>query len=457
MILLLAAFGGAPPQATAAAPLHFGRFGDIAVYRPTGTPVATAVFFSGDGGWNEGVVDMASSMASAGTLIFGVDTPKYLKAVDAEGDRCSYLAADAEALSQYGQKALNLTNYSPPLLIGYSSGASLAYATLAQAPDNTFRGALSIGFDPHLPTRTALCELNGLTSAPDNQGTHQRVNAAPHLPAPWIVLQGDVDQVWSADSAAAFVRLVAGAELVRLPKVGHGFSVQTNWMPQFKDALQKLAPRSPADAATPADLGDLPVVEVATPSPTTDYFAIILSGDGGWASLDKQMGDELAKAGVPVVGFNSLQYFWHKRTPDQASADLERLIRHYQVALHREKVVLIGYSRGADVLPLMVSRLPGAMLNQIGLIAFLGLAHETNLEFRLGDWLAAQHEASYKLLPELEKLEGRPMLCIYGSKEGDTLCPDAPAGLMEVVKLDGGHHFDGNFRGLARLVTDHVR
>jgi type IV secretory pathway VirJ component len=456
MILLLATLAGAPTQAAAVAPLHFGRFGDIAVYRPAGTPVATAVFFSGDGGWNQGVIDMASSMAHAGTLVFGVDTPRYLKAVDAAGDRCSYLAADAEALSQYGQKELQLTAYSPPLLIGYSSGAGLAYAALAQAPDNTFQGALSIGFDPELPTHTALCERNGLTSTVAARSGHQLLHPVSRLPAQWIVLQGEADQVWPADSAAAFVTAVAGAELVRLPRVGHGFSVQTNWMPQLKDALQKLAPR-PVVAAAPADLGDLPVVDVPTPNPTADYFAIILSGDGGWASIDKQIGDEMAQAGVPVVGFNSLQYFWHQRSPDEIAADLERIIRHYQSALHRDKVVLIGYSRGADVLPLMASRLPGAMLDQVRLMAFLGIEHETNLEFRLGDWLAAQHQASYKLLPELQKLAGRPMLCLYGAKEGDTLCPDAPAGLMDVVKLEGGHHFDGDYRALARLIMEKVK
>jgi len=70
-----------------------------------------------------------------------------------------------------------------------------------------------------------------------------------------------------------------------------------------------------------------------------------------------------------------------------------------------------------------------------------------------GSW----RDAPYPLLPEVQKLAGHPMLCVYGAKEGDTLCPDLPAGLADVRELGGGHHFDGDYRGLARLVLDYVK
>lgn len=457
LLLTAALTAGGKPSAVEPA-MRFGRFGEISVYRPSGTPAAVAVFFSGDGGWNLGVVDMARAAAADGTLVLGVDTPRYLKAVDASGDRCSYFAADAEALSQFAQKQLGLPRYQPPLLIGYSSGAGLAYAALAQAPDNTFSGAVSVAFDPLIPTQTSVCERNGLTSLPGPKGRGRVLGAVPQLPARWIVLQGEEDIVSPIDSVAPFVKAVAASEFVRLPRVGHGFSTQSNWLPQFKDAVGALTPKPAMESApASADLGELPVVDLPLPAHPADYFAVVLSGDGGWASIDKQIGEELVRTGVPTVGFNSLQYFWRKRTPEEISADLERVIHHYQGVFHLDQVIVVGYSRGADVLPIMASRLPHSMLGQIRLLAFLGLEHETNLEFRLGDWLGAQHDASYKLLPELEKLRGQPMLCVFGSREGDTLCPDLPAGLADVARLEGGHHFDGDFRGLARLILDHVK
>jgi type IV secretory pathway VirJ component len=448
----------APPAVADDTRLHFGRFGDVAVYRPVGTPSRTALFYSGDGGWNAGVVSMARALAESGTLVLGVDTPRYFKAVDASGDRCTYLAADAEGLSQYAQKQLGLEHYQLPLLVGYSSGAGAVYATLAQAPENTFQGAVSLGFDPTLPTRTALCDRNGLATSLTPKGRARVVRPVGHLPGRWIVLHGALDQVWPAESVAAFTRSVAGSELVALPKVGHGFSAEEDWMPQLKQAVAGLTPPSASPPPVGAtEVADLPLTELPLPEGTTDYFAIILSGDGGWASIDKQIGDELVKSGVPVVGFNSLQYFWSRKTPEQAAGDLDRLIRHFQDAWHKPGVVLVGYSRGADVLPLMASRLPPGTLNAIRLIAFLGLEHTTDLEFRLGDLLSGRGGTRYQLLPEVEKLAGRPMLCLYGSREGDTLCPDLPGGLADVVELGGGHHFDGDFHKLARLVLEHVK
>jgi type IV secretory pathway VirJ component len=437
--------------------LSFGRFGPIAVYRPAGEPTSVALFFSGDGHWNNGVSEIARAVAANGTLVLGLDTPRYLKTLDASGERCAYFAADAEAVSKFAQKDLGLARYQTPILLGYSSGAGLAYAILAQAPPNTFQGAVSIGFDPLLPTRTAACERNGLTSAAGPNGRGRVMAPVATLPGPWIVLHGTSDVVSPLDSVTAFVHAVGGAELVPLQGVGHGFSKHTAWMPQLKEAVQRLEPRPTVDAPSATDLGDLPVVDLPRPAETAGYFAIVLSGDGGWASIDRQIGEELVRAGVPTVGFNSLQYFWKKRSPDEISADLERIIRHYQTEFSLQRVVLVGYSRGADVLPLMASRLPSSVLNQVRLIALLGLEHETNLEFRLGNWLAAQHDAAFTLRPELEKLAGHPMLCVYGDREHDTLCPDLPPTIADVVRLAGGHHFDGDYRGLARLILDHVK
>lgn len=447
------------PQVPEADPtVHFRHFGTVHIYRPTAAPTSVALFYSGDGGWNEGVVEMARTAATAGTLVLGIDTPHYLKAIDARGDHCSYFAADAEALSQFAQKSLGLVHYQPPALVGYSSGAGLAYAAVAQAPDNTFIGALSLAFDPLLPTRVEPCDRNGLTTTLGPNGHGRRLRPVARMPAPWIILHGQDDVESPLDSVAAFAGAIPGTELLRLAHVGHGFSKPAAWMPEFRAALTRLAaPTADGAPGTPPALGELPVVELPVPATPADYFAIVLSGDGGWASIDKQIGEELVKSGVPTVGLNSLQYFWQRRSPDEVSADLLRLIRHYQSAFHRERVILVGYSLGANVLPLMASRLPATVLDQIQLIAFLGLEHQTDLEFRMGDWLASQRNSTYKLLPEVEKLRGRPMLCVYGSKEGDTLCPDLPAGLAEVTRLEGGHHFDGNFRGLARLIMDHVK
>jgi dipeptidyl aminopeptidase/acylaminoacyl peptidase len=65
-------------------------------------------------------------------------------------------------------------------------------------------------------------------------------NTVPRVPAPWIVLQGEVDQVCNPPATVAFVDKVKNGKVVSLPKVGHGFGVPRNWMPQYRAGLIEL-------------------------------------------------------------------------------------------------------------------------------------------------------------------------------------------------------------------------
>ena len=49
------------------------------------------------------------------------------------------------------------------------------------------------------------------------------------------------------------------------------------------------------------------------------------------------------------------------------------------------------------------------------------------------------------------------MLCIYGEEENDSLCPKLDPHKFTVVKLKGGHHFDGNYDSLARTILASAR
>src|SRR5438105_10057726 len=98
----------------------------------------------------------------------------------------------------------------------------------------------------------------------------------------------------------------------------------------------------------------LPLIEVPATRGASDTLVVFVSGDGGWAKIDKEISAILAATGMPVVGLNALQYFWTKKTPDIAAADLRSLIETYLTAWHKSRVLLVGYSRGADVLPAMV-------------------------------------------------------------------------------------------------------
>jgi type IV secretory pathway VirJ component len=115
-----------------------------------------------------------------------------------------------------------------------------------------------------------------------------------------------------------------------------------------------------------------PVVEVPALQ-QTGRFAILLTGDGGWRPVDRGIAATLTKNGVPVVGFLVSSYYRTARTPEESACTLAELIRKYRELWHKQDVILIGFSRGADVLPFMVNRLPADVRSSVQLVALLGL------------------------------------------------------------------------------------
>ncbi len=439
--------------------LSFGRFGPVTLYQDSPQPGRVVLFISGDGGWNLGVVDMARSIAGEDALVVGIDIIHYLKQLEKSTEDCSYPAADFESLSKFIQKEKKFSDYQTPILIGYSSGATLVYALLVQAPPNTFAGGISLGFCPDLPLKKPFCRGGGLEGAPGPKGKGYNFLPAKNLPVPWIAFQGTVDQVCSAESTAAYVRQVKNGEIVMLEKVGHGFSVQKNWLPQFRDAFRRITARTqPVLSPVTAEIGDLPLIEARPERWQSDCFAVIVTGDGGWASIDRSLGNALAGRGVGVVGLNSLRYFWKARTPESSARDLERIVRHYLAAWKKEKAILIGYSLGADVLPFMANRLPADIQGRISLIALIGPSRRTEFEFHLSEWLGkSPGKNSLPVLPEVEKLRGKKILCFCGSKESDSLCLILDSSLAKTICMPGGHHLGGDYESLAKSIIDEAR
>jgi type IV secretory pathway VirJ component len=464
-----------PPAATAPAKapetLTYGRFGEVAIYRSTPHPKNVVLFLSGDGGWNLGVVDMARILSSMDSLVAGVNVPQYVKKLNASKERCVYPASELELLSKFIQKTFGFPTYVPPVLVGYSSGATLAYAVLAQAPPNTFRGAISLGFCPDLDLQHPFCAGHGIASVPGPKGKGLIFKPTSTLEAPWIAFQGTIDQVCNKDDVVRYVSQVKNGETVLLPDVGHGFSKTYKWEPQLRKAYQQILDKTPVRSSVAANPGtpppggpggsrrvgpavnDLPLVEVpAKAGAASALMAVVISGDGGWAGLDKEVAGALSTKGIPVVGVNSLQYFWSARTPAGIAKDLERILRHYMAAWNRQEVLLIGYSLGADVLPFAASRLPADVLGRVKVIALLGPSTKAAFEFHVTDWLGGGSDGQ-PVLPEVKKLGGRPpILCLHGSKESDSLCPSLTAAQGRSVELPGAHHFGGDYEAVANLI-----
>ncbi len=203
--------------------------------------------------------------------------------------------------------------------------------------------------------------------------------------------------------------------------------------------------------AQQSDVKDLPLIEARAKTPSRT-IAVFLSGDGGWASIDKAISSALRKHGVSVVGINSLKYFWRTRTPEGGAADLARVMRHYRAAWNADTVIVIGFSRGASVMPFLVNRLPDDERSHVGLMALVGAEHTAGFKYHLLDIFGAgSSKGEPPALPEIQKLAGVRVICFYGEKEDDTLCPELKEPHV-VVRLGGGHHFDGNYGAIGERI-----
>jgi type IV secretory pathway VirJ component len=173
---------------------------------------------------------------------------------------------------------------------------------------------------------------------------------------------------------------------------------------------------------------------------------VLLTGDGGWAAADKSLAAAFVRRNVAVVGLSSPIYLQRERTPDEAARDLARILRHFLDAWHRERAIVVGYSRGADIGPFMLSRLPADLRNRVALTVLLGPGEWASFRFRLLD-LVRDHDGNnrFPVTGEVAKLRGAPVLCVYGSKDRGAICPALDqAGLARAVARAGGHRVDGN-------------
>ncbi len=211
-------------------------------------------------------------------------------------------------------------------------------------------------------------------------------------------------------------------------------------------------------AASP-DVRDLPLVELPASAAANGTLAIFLTGDGGWASLDRGISRELAAHGIGVVGFNSRAYLSNGKSPDRAALDVARVARAYMARWHGTRLVLVGYSRGADMLPFVVTRLPAELRARTAVVAMLGLATSSNFHFHLLDMVRDTRRADdLPTAPELARMrpalpDGARLLCVYGEDEKDSGCRGAaPAAGITAVARAGGHHFDGDDRAIGDLI-----
>lgn len=441
--------------AQAVAPLAFGPFGELIVRGRQTDPAMVAIVLSDASGWGETEEELARVADEAGALVAGVDVKRYLANVTRENYEPN-VSFELESMSKYVQKSLGLPRLTAPLLIGHGAGAGIVYASLAQAPAGTFPAGLSLSFRPELKLTQPFGIGRGLSWKRTDGGI--RYETFTKAPIPWTVIQAQNDPAFPETALRGFIRGMDGVRSEILTGAA-GYGDTAAWRDLVRGALKPHAQSSPArDSESRDGVDDLPLVEVPAKGQATDTLAVFVTGDGGWAGIDRDIAAILADGGIGVVGLDSMKYFWTRRTPEGAGADLARIMRHYLAAWGGKRVVLIGFSLGADALPPMVNALPPDLRGTVRQVTLLAPSRYVELEFHVSDWLHDDETSQdIALLPEVRRLAPTPLLCVRGEEEDASLCLDLDTDEATVSTLPGSHHFNGDYARVAALILENLR
>ena len=208
-----------------------------------------------------------------------------------------------------------------------------------------------------------------------------------------------------------------------------------------------------SDWAVARQIVDQPIVITKAKQVNSDKMVFIISGDGGVNSFIQQLADSYAAQGMPVVTLNSFKYFWKKKMPQETANDIAPLLTKYSNEWQKKKIILCGYSFGADVAPFIYRRLPQELKNKISLVQLLSPASFTDFEIHLSDMLGSKDASrSMSIQSELKTLDV-PVFCYYGNLEKEKPLTSLKKSNVEFFVLEGDHHYKNSFD----IISKHAR
>lgn len=117
--------------------------------------------------------------------------------------------------------------------------------------------------------------------------------------------------------------------------------------------------------------------------------------------------------------------------------------------------MLIGYSFGADTIPFAYPLLPKALRDRTRVIGLLAPGPSTSFQITIGGWLGI-NDTGYNVTPAVATLPTDRVVCVYGAEDEDSACADRSVSKATIVKTSGGHHFDGDYIGIAKRFLERV-
>ena len=418
----------APNGDAARARIDSHGFRDVRVFAPLNGEVSGVVILLKPASFGDESYAMSQRFSDEGFLVIDLDPVRF--SLPTADRQCKEFSDCLVALSAKVQKMKSLHENFLPSVVSLGQSGEFAELSWREAPQSAFNAVVSIDYCPRAK------------SAPKLMGDHH---------TKWTILESPARDSKCESLSSGLIALmdIERETIANVPMFRPGRMIRS--------VKQHLTKANEGDARRPAAISrgsvdDLQVDDLQTvlvepdKSGHYDTFVILYSGDGGWAEFTDELAAEFSQKKIPVVGINSMRYFWKAKLPERGAADLARLIRFYKEKWGAKTVHLVGFSFGAGTLPFFVRRLPPDLKSSIGRVALLAPYRKAGFEFFLSDWLF-DDDRGLEVLPEVRAMGvSSKLFCIYPAREKKvSLCTqtDARAKDLVAVELPGGHHFDG--------------
>lgn len=426
-----------------------GTIPDPSILTPTGKAKSIVFLLSDKDGWTDKMKTEAERLRGNGSIVVGIDTPKYLKSLQddykasTDEDNCIYTVSDIEDLSHQIQRQSGGNDYMPPLVAGIGEGGTLALAILAQTPNATIGETLAVDPGDVIPLPEQFC-------TPAN-----KVNKDGGIV--YGLTDGDLPDPAVVHFSTAADPL-GRAHVAELLKDHPDINVSDTQKDPYQSLSLGVDDMIAANVKEAEPLG-MPLTLLEVDKPKFDTLAIIYSGDGGWRDIDSEIASNFQEEGLPVVGIDSLRYFWSERKPQETADDLTRIINTFTKRWKVKHVMLVGFSFGADITPPVYNLLSDSVKAKINQVTLLSMSHTSDFEISVTGWLGAKGKGKAgDPTKAVSKMPAGLVQCVYGVEDiEDDGCHNLDPTKVDIVKLDGGHHFDGDYEALSKLLVDRLR
>lgn len=185
-------------------------------------------------------------------------------------------------------------------------------------------------------------------------------------------------------------------------------------------------------------------------------FIFYVSGDAGFNTFSKSLSDELFARNYDITALDSKTYFWKLKTPEETAEKISSYLDIKLKGRKNQKIVLLGYSFGADVLSFIVNRLSKNLQQKIESVILLDPSKTADFEVSLQGMIFDKARGDYEVLPEINKMEVPKTFAILSNigirfpYKGITLDH------FTMKHLPGNHRYNDEYVKLANLISQNI-